>query len=135
MPLIKWRDSYSVGVEEMDAEHEMLVGIVNELFTIVRNHGHAKDSEICIDKLIQYTQKHFANEEKMLEETGFPLVHDHTKIHGNLLNTVTIFKGRITDKEEMVTEELYLFLRDWLLTHILEEDMKYKEHIQLSKVA
>lgn len=35
----------------------------------------------------------------------------------------------------MVTQELYLFLRDWLLTHILEEDMKYKEHLQLNKVA
>ena len=135
MPLIKWRDSYSVGVEEIDEEHKMLVEIINELFTIVRDKGNVKDSAICIDKLIEYTVKHFADEEAMMEKADFPLINEHKAIHGNLLNTVTIFKRRIEDEEEMATQEFYIFLRDWLLTHILEEDMKYKGHFQSAETA
>ena len=36
MPVIKWRDSYSVGVEKFDDEHKVLLGLINEICSI--NH-------------------------------------------------------------------------------------------------
>ena len=134
MPLIKWRDSYSVGVDEIDKEHKVLVEIVNELFTIVRDKKSLLDSTVCIDKLIQYTVTHFADEEAIMEKMEFPSIDDHKALHGKLLHTVRIFNRRIKDKEDIATQELYIFLRDWLITHILEEDMKYKEHLLSNKI-
>lgn len=135
MPLIKWRESYSVGSDEIDNEHKKLVELVNELFFMVRDHKHINESVVCLDKLTRYTQEHFEHEEQIMEEVDFPSIHEHKAIHASLLSKVNIFKRRIDDQEEMVTEELYLFLREWLLTHILEEDMKYKMHVQPAMAA
>ncbi len=130
MPIIKWRDSYSVGIKEIDKEHKNLVKIINDLFEIVKVEGNIRDSSNCIERLIEYTKEHFNDEESILEAAGFPLLDEHKVIHHNLLEKVVELKERIDSGKEDVTQELYLFLRDWLITHILDEDMKYKKFME-----
>ena len=70
--------------------------------------------------------EHFRDEEEAMAEITYPNLDEHKAIHGKLLNEVTTYKKRIDNNDEEVVQEFYLFLRDWLLIHILEEDMKYK---------
>jgi hemerythrin len=37
MALFDWKETYSVGVKEIDNQHKMLVGTLNELFEAMRN--------------------------------------------------------------------------------------------------
>ena len=126
MPVIKWRDSYSVGVQKFDDEHKVLLGLINEMFVIVRKGDDVEKLSVTINKLIQYTQEHFSDEEKALEEMNYPQLEEHKKIHSRLLHDVTAYKNRIDNRDEDTILVFYHFLRDWLLTHILEEDMQYK---------
>ncbi len=126
MPLIKWRDSFSVGVSKFDDEHKVLLDILNEMFRSVRDHKNINHLTVEIDKLIQYTDEHFANEEAAMEKVGYPALDNHKKIHGKLLDDVILFKKKVESGDEQATTTFYHFLRDWLLTHIVEEDMQYK---------
>ena len=126
MPVIKWRESYSVGVQIFDDEHKVLLGLINEMFDIVRNNDEVEKLSMTINKLIQYTQEHFSDEEQALEKINYPQLDEHKKIHSCLLHDVTAYKNRIDNRDEDTILGLYHFLRDWLLTHILEEDMQYK---------
>ncbi len=126
MPIIKWRDSFSVGVQKFDDEHKLLINIINEMFLIVRDQKSIDHLNVLINKLIQYTQVHFTEEEDAMEKAGYPALDEHKAIHGNLLNDVTVFKERVENGEEEAITNFYHFLRDWLLTHIIEEDMRYK---------
>ncbi|RUM44741.1 MAG: hemerythrin [Desulfocapsa sp.] len=126
MPLIKWRDSFSVGVQRFDDEHKVLLNIINEMFVIVRDQKSVEHLVIEINKLIQYTQEHFTEEEAAMAEVGYPALEKHKEIHKNLLKDVTVFKKRVDEGDEQAITTFYHFLRDWLLTHIIEEDMKYK---------
>ncbi len=126
MTIIKWRDSFSVGVQMFDDEHKVLLDIINDMFIIVRDQKTVDHLDSEISKLIQYTHEHFADEEKAMEKAGYPALTEHKAIHAQLLDDVTVFKKRVEAGDEETITTFYHFLRDWLLTHIMEEDMQYK---------
>ena len=126
MPTIKWRDSLSVGVDSIDADHKKLLTIVNEMFEAVRDQKGSEHITIQVDKLIQYTQEHFVAEEAAMAKVHYPALDAHKRSHEKLIQEVAKFKERIDNSEEDTVIPFYHFLRDWLLDHILEEDMKYK---------
>ena len=126
MALIKWRDSYSVAVQKFDDQHKVLIGLLNNIFVIAREKQSANNLASGINTLIEYTQEHFSDEEEAMASVDHPKLNEHKAIHGKLLNEVITYKKRIDNDDEKVVQEFYLFLRDWLLIHILEEDMKYQ---------
>jgi len=130
MAIIKWRDTYSVGVEKFDNEHKILLGLINEMYVIVRDHQSLDNLIVAINTLIQYTQVHFSDEEQAMEGVDYPKLQEHIIIHEKLLNEVTHYKKRVENNEDEAIQDFYLFLRDWLLTHILEEDMLYKPFLR-----
>ncbi len=130
MALIKWRDSYSVGVDKFDQEHMVLVELINEMFVIVRDKGSVATLNEAIAKLIEYTEVHFADEEDVMEKVNYPLLEEHKEIHVNLLEQVFEFQKQIESEGENLRTDLYKFLRDWLINHILDEDMKYGEYLK-----
>ncbi len=133
MALIKWRDSYSVGVEKFDQEHMVLVELINEMFIIVRDKGSVATLNEAIARLIDYTKEHFADEEEALAQVNYPLLDEHKEIHLNLMEQVYEFQKQIASEGENLRTDLYKFLRDWLINHILDEDMKYGEYLKDEK--
>ena len=127
MALIKWRESYSVGVDQFDEEHKTIVKLINEMFEVVKDCEVNISVSYEIDQLTEYTKKHFTNEETALEKAGFTLLEEHKAIHKKMVQEVIEFKEQIEKNTAGVNSDFYLFLRDWLLKHILEEDMKYRD--------
>ena len=129
MPLIKWRDSYSVGVDKFDEEHKLLVDLINELFEVVRDKKNVNSLQDAIAKLIEYTRIHFADEEEAMEEVAYPYLEEHKEIHANLLQQVLEFQEELRSEKEELRTDFYKFLREWLTNHILDEDMKYSAYL------
>ena len=128
MALIKWRDSYSVGVEKFDQEHMVLVELINEMFIIVRDKGEVSSLTDAVEKLIDYTRVHFADEEEALEEVNYPHLEEHKEIHVNLMEQVIDFQKQIEHEGKDLRTDFYKFLREWLINHILDEDMRYGKY-------
>jgi len=128
VPLIKWRDSYSVGVEKFDNEHKILIELINEMFVVVRDKKSVDHLETAINRLIEYTEKHFAAEEEALAQVDYPDLNGHKDMHKRLITNVLEHKKRIENNDDRERTDFYHFLRDWLLTHIVEEDMLYKDY-------
>ena len=128
MSVIKWRDHYSVGVEQFDKEHMILVEMVNELFTMVRDKKGPNELDQPLSKLIQYTHDHFAAEEKALEEINYPQLEEHRQEHNKLKQDVATFHERVKQGDASVVAEFYSFLREWLLDHIVESDKQYTQY-------
>ncbi len=128
MPLIKWRDSYSVGVEQFDQEHAQLVDIINELYVIIRDKQAVTALDSAMDRLIEYTRRHFMAEEDAMEQVGYPFLDEHKEIHLDLERQVLDFQKQVKAEKE-VQSDFYVFLRDWLIHHIIEEDKKYSSYM------
>lgn len=125
----QWSDRYSVKVNAMDAQHRRLFEIVHELYTGMRS-GHGKDVVgAVLDDLINYTVKHFAAEEKLMDENKYPSLATHRADHKMLTDKVLGFKKEFDTGRASITPELMTFLQNWLTNHILTVDQKYGEFL------
>ncbi len=122
MEIIKWVDTYSVGVEEIDNQHKRLVRILNELYNAM-SVGKGRDIlDKILNELSEYTVKHFYTEEKKMIVHGYPGYSEHKKEHNNFVEKIDDFKYQYAEGNTKITIELVNFLKDWLVNHITTVD-------------
>lgn len=126
--LITWSKSYSVNVAQMDLEHQRLIDIINKLYATMRQGRGREGIGQVLDELIDYTKTHFAHEEKLMKEAGYPGYDDQKRAHENLISQVQ----EICDKFKTgnaLSQEVMSFLKSWLINHIQGMDKKYGPHL------
>ena len=79
---------------------------------------------------MDYTEFHFLSEEKAMEAAGFSGLEEHRREHEELKKAALEFHERLKQEGESLRAEFYHFLRDWLIHHIVESDMKYSTCLQ-----
>jgi hemerythrin len=124
---VEWDDSLSVGIEEIDEQHKVLVDMVNKMHEAIHQR-HGSDAVIVIlNDLAEYTRIHFAVEESLMRILNYPDYDDHKKIHEELLHTVQDLQEKVSSGKKSIGFELMHFLKTWLVKHIMEEDMQYSD--------
>jgi len=138
MAVIKWRDSYNTGVGQFDREHHKLIELIELLHGAVRDKSGKEVAEKACDELVSYTVVHFDNEEKAMAAVGYPELEAHREKHSLLRQEAQNFQKRIAGNFPDGVLDLYRFLREWLINHILDCDKKYgpflKEMREISSV-
>lgn len=125
MALIQWNDSFSVGVGEIDRQHQRLVGMINDLNDAMRQ-GKGKDVlGKIINGLVGYAGTHFRTEEKYFEQFGYPDAGSHKKEHFDFTKKVAEFKDGFDTGKIGLSIEVMNFLSNWLQNHIKVVDNKY----------
>jgi hemerythrin len=125
MALITWSDALSVKVKQFDDQHKKLVEMVNQLFDAMKaGKGNQVMGDI-LKSLIQYTQTHFAAEERIMKQYGYPDFENHKKEHNALVMQVIDLQKQFQEGKAVLTQNVMTFLRDWLSKHIQGEDKKY----------
>lgn len=130
MPLCAWSNDYSVGVAALDSQHTNLFDILNELHDAMKNGQGKGVTGRLLRKLMNYTQIHFAAEEKLMEATQYPGLAKQRTQHAGLTHKVEEFMARLEKGESSVNVDLLLFLREWLKDHIQREDKQYGPWMQ-----
>lgn len=130
MPLIVWKDIYETGIVALDKEHQELVKQINQLGEAIREKRGEELIEEVLAGLVEYTENHFRNEEKLLQEYDFPDLAAHQQIHQDLRDRVQEMKAKSIAGTEGLAQELYKFLRGWLLGHIVDVDKKYGTYLE-----
>jgi len=122
MALMEWDQSMSVGVEELDEQHQRLIDLLNEAYEAIQKHDeHAMC--LLIDKMRDYALMHFSTEEAIMKEHGFPGIEEHKFQHAKFNRDVDDFKKKQFEKTNF--SQIFVFLSRWLTAHIMDEDKKY----------
>ncbi len=125
IPLMVWDDSLSVGVAEVDRQHKTLIEILNALHD-GKNQGRGSDMlKATLARLATYTVEHFAYEERILTQYGYPELPGHVESHEKLKARVIEFKTAFDEGRSSLGIELFMFLRSWLNGHIRGSDRAY----------
>jgi hemerythrin len=135
MPLMEWTEKLSVGVAQYDNEHKKLVGMVNELYDGMQA-GHGKEVVGAIlDRLIDYTKTHFANEEKAFVTLNYPDYLSHKAEHDALTRQVMeVQKKYKAGASVVLSMEVMSFLKNWLVKHIMGTDKAYRPYLNAKGV-
>lgn len=124
--LIEWDDSLSVGIQEIDEQHKVLVHLLNSLHQAIRDHHGREAVEATLTQLADYTRIHFTVEESLMRIMGYPDYEPHKAQHEALIGQLQGFQQRVASGDA-VTFELLHFLRNWLTHHIQEGDTRYTD--------
>jgi hemerythrin len=125
---ITWRDGLSIGDAKIDVEHRVLVQQVNEL-----NAGlvaQLENAEILrlMHRLLDVAAAHFANEERLLRDRGYPQVGQHRLVHETLIEQLSDAMEKFADAPASLTRLARgLNISRALMEHLAYEDMKYRD--------
>lgn len=134
MELIKWSDLYSVKNSIIDEQHKKLISIINELFTLISSRNNQRLEEIISD-LVKYTNYHFKTEEEILDKYNYFEKDEHIKQHKQFLNQILEFNDDFLNGKIQLKFEVFSFLKDWLLKHIIGSDKKYMNYFKINDYA
>jgi hemerythrin len=122
---VEWSNELSVGIEEIDEQHKVLVDLVNKMHEAIhQRHGNEVVQGILAD-LAEYTRIHFAVEESLMRILNYPDYDNHKEIHEELLESVSDLLEKVASGKTAIGFELMHFLKTWLTKHIMEEDKQY----------
>ena len=122
LPYLKWKNSYYVGVEEIDYDHKQLVSLINQVVTASQDHLAENIVPNILDELIDYTKYHLRREEKLMEEYEYPERVKHAAQHVKFIDKINGFHTEYESKRKMKNEVVFDFLRCWLIKHISNTD-------------
>ena len=126
MALIEWQDSFSVGVEKLDADHKRLFDIINRVDAAEKA---GKSVQWVLEELRNYAEVHFRGEEELMKAADYPEIEEHMRQHKAFvewLATVERTYNLSPDAHFYIADSVNEYLRDWLTHHILLVDMQYK---------
>jgi len=121
---VKWSSDYSIGVVNIDNQHKRMVSMINRLHKSIPDGAVNSEIDLVLKSLVDYTQYHFAAEEKLMQEIQFPDYQRHRRLHRDLTAQVTDMMVTLEHGKELTVFELITFLKRWLVEHIIKEDRK-----------
>lgn len=124
---INWDDSYILGINELDQQHEQLTNLANILFSSFSNNKSKKDNKDALRNLIDFASYHFGTEEQYFEQFNFELADDHIAEHKLFLKKMKDFQTEYSSSKRKDWNETLRFIKEWLTQHIKEVDKKYKD--------
>ena len=128
-----WSDEFSVHHEIIDQQHQTLFVLAHKAYRVANSPSSANEVKSIITEFFDYMKTHFRDEEQYMQIIGYPRLEEHRKIHRKIVAEMADMVQHI-GSIEVLKEMIATIAKDWLLTHILQEDMlieKYrKEQIE-----
>ena len=129
---LEWSPRLMVGESSIDAQHQRLVALFNELHDSLHNAAPQQRIAQVLSALLEYTQFHFAHEARLMKQCGYPQERQHLAMHDALVKSALEYKQRF-EAGEAIGTDLVNFVRDWLTQHILKSDRALADFINKKK--
>lgn len=130
---VEFDDSLVTGNDMIDNQHKELIGKIDNLLTCCEQGGGKIQAIKMLDYLAEYTEFHFAEEEKLQEEVSYPAMEGHKRKHAEFKKTVDVLHEML-DEEEGPSEAFVAAVKknvvDWLFDHIKNMDQALAAYIQ-----
>ncbi|PWC49318.1 bacteriohemerythrin [Azospirillum sp. TSA6c] len=131
-----WTDALAVGEEGIDTDHMILIALMNEAAALAGRAGRsggdrrasARALGEAVGRLLAYTALHFEQEERLMEQCGYPDTRVHKAQHEALRSRADDLRRRL-DAGDSVADELLALVREWLFEHIQRADKRIGEHL------
>jgi hemerythrin len=88
MTLLEWRDDFCIGIAEVDHEHQMLIGLINEVHDALGADRSPERIEGFLGEIHARISAHFALEEKDMRSRRYPEFSPHKADHERLLDDI-----------------------------------------------
>lgn len=127
--IISWKKEYEVGVESIDNEHKLFVGLIQKISCAYDSNVKKEHITLLIKELYKYVDFHFFSEENIMIFTDYPGYSEQKKEHdflkSQLTSLIMTFESEFIDQHELIG-----FLLNWFREHTMQTDKKLGVFIQ-----
>lgn len=130
MEYFVWTPELAIGIDEIDNEHMKWIAYINALHSGVEEGKEKEVLEILLNDIITFSGTHFEHEEAMFLETNYPDAAHHIQLHKDYLIELATLKQRlISEQANVLTYDVMLSLKTWLINHVQDVDRQYVSYI------
>lgn len=121
--MLEWSDTYLVGVDRIDCEHEAFFCLVRDFEKAVLDKADKQTLLSILDEVVLYAKFHFRSEENVMESIHYPELEDHKLKHIELIDSLSNKIIGLTI-DSISAKDVQDFLVSWFLTHTTDYDRK-----------
>ena len=122
------KPEYYTGINMIDEEHKQLFKYADEAYELLHDEfipDKYDRIDSILEKLRDYTVKHFADEEQYMESINYKKIFTQKVQHQEFIEKLDEFmeqhNDEMEDQDEQITGILK-YLTEWLVNHILYVD-------------
>ena len=130
MAYFEWAEDMLIDGGPIDADHQHLVELVNELHSATTEGRGMEVVGGILDRLIHYTAEHLRREESEMAAAHFPGLQGHQKGHVAFVTRIKDLQQRFEQGQITVAAQLSTVLRDWLSLHIRRSDKELQAFLR-----
>ena len=134
MTAFPWKESFSVHFEPMDLQHRKIFDYMSAIHEAIESRLSEDELDEMLDRFDIYCKMHFFEEERLMEEVGFPDITDHRRQHDLFVLHLERFR---MERDKNHTEEssaAFTAIIEWFVRHILSLDKLYGAYIEKQAV-
>ncbi len=126
-----WKPEYSVGIEEIDAQHQELFRRAGLFIESLRRQSR-QEIGILLSFLRLYAVTHFGAEEAWMREAGYPGTEAHEKQHDRFIKDILELSDQHERKNGPGIEPARVagWLEKWLKNHVTSADVELARHLK-----
>lgn len=127
-----WTDDLLTGNSTIDSQHKQLIKAIGDLMEACSGGKAGEQLDSTMKFLIDYTAKHFGDEERLQQQHSYPDYPNHKKLHAYFTATVGDLAKQLKADGPSVTlvVKIQNSLGQWFVNHIKSEDKKVAAHIR-----
>jgi len=130
MKKIKWKDSWNIGIDIIDDQHKTLMNLLNRII------DKDVDSKELLIELVNYSGKHFSDEESLMFKKNYPEddFNYHREEHKNFTDLLLdisfeFLKSRFINHDELLSKFKF-FCFTWFEVHVVNTDKKLGDFLK-----
>lgn len=131
--LINWDEDLRTGNAQIDHQHMYLIEQANRFYKTHENNFGQEKIDRMFSNLKRYVEKHFAAEERLMEELAYPKLSEHQDQHQEFALKVNVLEEQLQLGEKITATTLKYILRDWLVHHIRKHDFELAQFAKKSR--
>ncbi|MBL0711429.1 MAG: bacteriohemerythrin, partial [Colwellia sp.] len=131
MTALIWDEGMSVGIEVIDNDHKQIIAILAKLTSVKHGKADTQEIEAIFLELSTCISEHFAIEEALLEQAEYSDIVAHKESHQAFIDNLPKLKQQWLTHDNLATSEsITMFLYQWIIHHILIEDLDYVSSLE-----
>ncbi len=126
-----WRPDLSTGIREVDMQHRELLLQVTALEGAART-GDLQKADDALAYLERYAVEHFATEERIMRDLGYPRLEAHRSLHLGFAAQLGRRKAAHaeTRSQTVLLFELGRWMEAWLSEHVMGADAEMARFVR-----
>jgi hemerythrin len=123
---VTWKECFSVAHPELDAQHQFIFKLLNDLHQAIETGNSDKPIEDYFEEVCHYADMHFATEETLMKRHGYPHLGGHCQFHRQFVARVEQIRQ---STQGDLSYEMFCLLKDWWLNHVTQVDRDYAPYL------